>query len=77
MIVTKYPDYVQAQLDYLDGKIFEIYAEEMPKERETSAIQDIENLERVKRNIAERIRPLLDEKVRLITNCKPTYIVRL
>ena len=30
---------------------------------------------RIKRNLAEKIKPFVDEKVRLISNCYPTYIL--
>lgn len=69
MIITKYPDYVEAQLQMLDERIEEIY-----KEYSTMNVRPSEAY-RIKNNLYERIRPLLDEKVRLITNCNPKYIV--
>ena len=69
MIVTKYPDWVEAQLKILDERIESIYkAYEEIKVRPDEAM-------RIKKNLYERIQPFVDEKVRLIANSCPTYIV--
>lgn len=75
MIITKYPDYVEDQLIILDEKIMKIHTEEMQR-CDIAKIRNVEEQERIKRNIFERTKPLVDEKVRLITNCVPTYIVK-
>ena len=75
MIETVYPKHIQAQLDLLDEKIAEIYKEELPKEN-TATIMNITEIERKKKILYERTRPLLDEKVRLIQNSVPKYIIR-
>ena len=70
MIITKYPEWVEAQLKILDERIEEIYREYMDVEvRPDDAM-------RIKQNLAEAIKPLMDEKVRLITNSYPTYIIK-
>lgn len=69
MIITKYPDWVEAQLKLLDERIEEIYktyAEIKVKPNEAM---------RIKENLYEYIKPFVDEKVRLIANSHPTYIV--
>lgn len=76
MIETVYPDHIQAQLDLLDEKIAEIYEQELPNMKQTSCILNIVEKQRIKRNLYERIRPLLDEKARLIQNSVPKYIIR-
>ena len=69
MIITKYPEWVEAQLKIIDERIEEIYREYMNvKVKPDDAM-------RIKRNLAERIKPFVDEKVRLISNSCPTYIV--
>lgn len=69
MIVVKYPDWVEAQLKILDERINEIYQSYTDKKfRPDDAM-------RIKRNLYELTKPFVDEKVRLITNCCPTYIV--
>lgn len=75
MIEVVYPEYVQVQLDLLDEKIAKIYEEELPKEN-TAKFMNYTNIQRIKRNLYERTRPLIDEKARLIEGCCPTYIVR-
>ena len=70
MIVTKYPEWVEAQLQILDERIAEIY-QEYSEIKVTSYIDN----ERLKRNYYERIKPFVDEKVRLIKNSYPTYII--
>ena len=69
MVTVKYPEWVEAQLKILDERIEEIYREYADiKVRPDEAM-------RIKKNLYERIKPFVDEKVRLITNCQPTYIV--
>lgn len=70
MIVVKYPDWVEAQLKILDERIEEIYRAyaEIEVRRPDEAM-------RIKKNLYERIKPFVDEKVRLTTNCCPTYMV--
>ena len=69
MIVTKYPDWVEAQLKILDERIEEIYREYAKiKVRPNEAMQ-------IKKNLYEQTKPFVDEKVRLIANSCPTYIV--
>lgn len=74
MIITKYPEHIESQLRIIDESITKIYEDELPKEP-NAEFMDIRNLERIKRNIYERTKPLLDEKVRLITNSVPIYII--
>ena len=69
MIITKYPEWVEAQLKILDERIEEIYREYM------NVTVKPDDVMRIKRNLAERIKPFVDEKVRLISNSCPTYIV--
>ena len=69
MIRTKYPEWVEAQLKILDERIEEIYQEYSEiKVRPDEAM-------RIKKNLYERTKPFVDEKVRLITNSCPTYTV--
>lgn len=69
MIITKYPEWVEAQLKIIDERIEEIYREYMNvKFKPDDAM-------RIKQNLAESIKPLVDEKVRLISNSCPTYIL--
>ena len=69
MIVTKYPEWVEAQLKILDERIEEMYREYMDVKLKP------DDAMRIKRNLAERIKPFVDEKVRLISNSYPTYIL--
>ncbi|MBP5326079.1 MAG: hypothetical protein J6Y86_11370 [Pseudobutyrivibrio sp.] len=70
MVIVEYPEWVEAQLKILDERIEEIYKEYADlKVRPDEAMQ-------IKRNLYERTKPFVDEKVRLITNCCPNYIVR-
>ena len=69
MIITKYPEWVKAQLKIIDERIEEIYREYMNVKMKP------DDAMRIKRNLAERIKPFVDEKVRLISNSCPTYIV--
>lgn len=69
MMTTKYPEWVEEQLKIIDERIEEIY-----KEYEGLKISPDEAM-RIKRNLYERIKPFVDEKVRLISNSCPTYIV--
>lgn len=75
MIITKYPEHIEARLKQIDEQIANIYEQELPKEP-TAEFVDVRNIERIKRNLYERTKPLLDEKVRLIANSYPTYIVK-
>lgn len=69
MIITKYPEWVEAQLKIIDERIEEIYNEYSKiKVRPDEAM-------RIKKNLYERTKPFVDEKVRLIANNYPTYIV--
>ena len=74
MIETIYPEHIQAQLDILDKKIAKMYEKELPKEKDGKFLNYAER-ERIKRNLYERTKPLLDEKVRLIQNSCPKYII--
>lgn len=74
MIITKYPEHIEAQLKRLDEEIARIYEEELLK-KDKAEFMDMRNIERIKRNLYERTKPLLDEKVRLITNSVPTYTI--
>lgn len=74
MIETIYPEHIQAQLDLLDEMIVKIYEEELPQDNKAILMNTTE-MERKKKLLYERIRPLLDEKVRLIENSYPKYIV--
>ena len=69
MIVIKYPEWVEAQLKILDERIEEIY-----REFAKLKVSPGEAM-RIKKNLYERTKPFVDEKVRLIANCCPTYIV--
>lgn len=75
MIITKYPEHIEAQLKRIDEQIANIYEQELPKDSKAEFI-DVRNVERIKRNLYERTKPLLDEKVRLIESSYPTYIVK-
>lgn len=69
MITVKYPDWVEAQLKIIDERIEEIYKEfSKVKVKPDDAM-------RIKRNLYERTKPFVDEKVRLIANSYPTYMV--
>ena len=71
MIITKYPDWVEAQLKILDERIEEIYQRyEGQKFRPDEAM-------RIKKNLYEQTKPFVDEKVRLIANSCPTFIYLL
>lgn len=74
MIITKYPEHIEAQLKRLDELIVKIYEDELPKEV-NAEFADVRSIERIKRTIYERTKPLVDEKVRLISSSVPTYIV--
>lgn len=68
MIITKYPEWVEAQLKIIDERIEAIY-----REYENVKLKPDEAM-RLKQNLAKRIQPFVDEKVRLISNSCPTYI---
>ena len=74
MIITKYSDEVEKRLQELDKQIAKVYEEETPKN--TATDMTYENVKRAKRIIYERTKPLIDEKVRIIQNSCPTYIVK-
>ena len=74
MIITKYPDYVEDQLKMLDEQIQKIYDELTPKEP-TATLCNYYEIDRRRRLAYEMAKPLLDEKVRLVTNSCPSYIV--
>jgi hypothetical protein len=69
MITVKYPEHIEAQLKILDERIAEIYQTCM------SVKMPPDQAMRVKQNLYEMTKPFVDEKVRLIQNCCPTYIV--
>lgn len=73
MIITKYPEEVERKLAELDKLIAKVYEEETPKNTATELTY--ENIERAKRIIYERTKTLIDEKVSIINNSYPTYIV--
>lgn len=73
MIITKYPEEVERKLAELDKLIAKVYEEETPKNTATELTY--ENIERAKRIIYERTKPLINEKVSIINNSYPTYIV--
>ena len=71
MTIVKYPEWVEAQLKILDERIEEIYKSYADlKFRPDEAM-------RIKKNLYEQTKPFVDEKVRLITNCHPTYKVEI
>ena len=69
MIIAKYPEWVEAQLKIIDSRIEEIYRDYM------NVKFTPDDAMRIKQNLAERIKPYVDEKVRLIANSTPTYIL--
>ena len=69
MITVKYPEHIEVQLKILDERIAEIYRTCM------SAKMPPDQAMRVKQNLYEMTKPFVDEKVRLIQNCCPTYMV--
>lgn len=70
MIEVKYPEWVEEQLKILDERIEEIY-----QEYANLRVRP-EEVMMLKKSVAyELIKPFVDEKVRLISNCCPTYIV--
>lgn len=69
MIIVKYPEWVEVQLKIIDERIERVYQEYSKlKVKPDEAI-------RIKKNLYERTKPFVDEKIRLIANCCPTYIV--
>ena len=69
MIITKYPEHIEAQLKILDERIEEIYREyASAKFRPDEAV-------RIKVNLSKAIEPFVNEKVRLIQNSVPIYII--
>ena len=75
MIETIYPEHIQAQLDLLDEMIAKVYEDELPKEN-AATVMNITEIERKKKILYERTRPLLEEKVRLIQNSCPKYVIK-
>ena len=69
MVIVKYPEWIEAQLKIIDERIEEIY-----QEYEDLKVKPDEAM-KIKKNLYERTKPFVDEKVRLISNCCPTYIV--
>lgn len=69
MITVKYPEWVEAQLKILDERIEEIY-----QQYADIKVKPAEAM-RIKRNLYEQTKPYVDEKVRLIANSCPTYMV--
>ena len=69
-IVTKYPECVKAQLRILTERIIKIYQEYSKIE-----VTSDEDEERLKQNLHDKIMPLIHEKVKIIENSCPTYIV--
>lgn len=71
MIIAKYPEHIEAQLKILDEKIEEIYRNYASmKFRPDEAV-------RIKANLHKAIEPFVNEKVRLIQNSVPKYVVTL
>ena len=69
MTIVKYPEWVEVQLKIIDERIEEIYLEYGKlKVRPDEVI-------RLKKSMDEQIKPFVDEKVRLIANCSPVYII--
>lgn len=69
MITVKYPEHIEAQLKILDERIAEIYQTYMSERMSPDEAM------RIKRNLYEMTKSFVDEKVRLIQNCCPTYLV--
>ena len=79
MVITKYPEHVEMQLKLLDEKIAEVYEQELgyiANENNTAKVMNYQEIERAKKCCYERVKPLLDEKVRLISESCPTYIIK-
>lgn len=74
MIETVYPEYVQVWLNILDKLISKIYENELSEFAKN--VKTYNDVLRLKHNMYERIRPLVDEKCQLVQNCCPTYVVR-
>ncbi len=78
MIQVKYPDWVEAQIQLIDEQIERMYkeAEEyIHQNPDLLGFTNYKEMQRVQRNLYERTRPLVDEKVRLIMNSHPTYTI--
>lgn len=69
MVTVKYPEWVEIQLKILDERIEEIYREYTELKCRPDEVM------RIKKNLYKQIEAFVDEKVRLITNCCPTYMV--
>ena len=74
MIKTVYPEWVQKQLDIIDKNIERIYNEVLPLSNDC-LILNVQEADRIRRCLFERTKPYVDEKVRLIQNCVPKYVV--
>ena len=70
MIIPEYPEHIEAQLKILDERIEKIFQEFASLE-----VKPSEEM-RIKKNLYEKIKPYVEEKVRLISNSCPTYAER-
>lgn len=77
MIETIYPENIRAQLNILDEMIAKVYEDELSTETGVTDIKNIEEERRIKKALYEKIRPLVNEKVRLIQNSCPAYIIHM
>ena len=77
MIQTVYPEYIQVQLDQIDEHIEQIYSEVLKECENKTGVEDVKEVQRIRRCLYERIRPYLDEKVRLVQSCCPKYVVTI
>lgn len=75
MIITKYPEAIELQLKLIDKAINTIYGMYIPSERDIKSLA-YEDLIKLKKDIYDHTKPLLDEKVRLVETSFPTYIVK-
>ena len=76
MIQTKYPDWVEAQIQIIDEQIERMYKEADDYiNLRPDVFTDYKEMQRLHRNLHERTKPLVDEKVRLIMNSCPTYTI--
>lgn len=74
MVKTKYPEWVEKRLFVIDKEIVRIYKEESLENITSVTYEDVQY---AKMRIYERTKPFIDEKVKLITDSVPTYIVTL
>ena len=76
MIQTKYPDWVEAQIQLIDEQIERMYKETNDYIHQSpDGFTNYKEMQRLQRNLYERTRPLVDEKVRLMMNSCPTYTI--